>query len=49
MAVYARDETSVVRLPPDLQAELEQALDDADREPGVPAGEFLSQLRRKYG
>jgi len=43
----AREERSV-RLPPALQAELETALDAADREEGISAEEFFAELK-KYG
>ncbi len=35
-----------VRLPPHLQAELEEAIDDADREAGVSAEELFAQLQK---
>ena len=37
-----------VRLPPYLQKELEDALDEADREDGISAEELFAELR-KYG
>lgn len=37
-----------VRLPPPLQAELEQALEEADREEGISGDELLEKLK-KYG
>ena len=46
--VVAKDSDSVVRLPPPLQAELEEALAEADREDGISGDEFLERLR-KYG
>lgn len=45
--VVARREASV-RLPPHLQKELEDALDEADREDGISAEELFAELR-KYG
>ncbi len=36
------------RLPPDLLAELAEALDDADREEGISAEELIDRIR-KYG
>lgn len=48
VTVFADDSATTVRLPPSLQAELEEALDDADNEPGVAADVFLESLR-KYG
>jgi hypothetical protein len=37
-----------VRLPPHLQRELEDALDEAEREDGISAEELFAELR-KYG
>jgi hypothetical protein len=45
--VVARGDSSV-RLPADLQRELEDALDEADREEGISAEELFAELR-KYG
>ena len=43
------DEADVpTRLPPDLLAELNEALDDADREEGISAEELINKIR-KYG
>jgi hypothetical protein len=36
----------VVQLPPRELAELMAALDEADREEGIPAEEFFARLRR---
>jgi hypothetical protein len=41
-------EVGSVRLPPHLQRELEDALDEADREDGISAEELFAELR-KYG
>ncbi len=41
-------ETTTVRLPPALQAELEEALEVADHEEGI-SGELLFRSLRKYG
>jgi len=46
VTVLARDSESSVRLPPALQAELEEALDEADREEGISGDELLEQLRK---
>lgn len=35
-----------VRLPPHLQAELEEAIDGADREEGISADELFGQLQQ---
>jgi hypothetical protein len=43
----AREERSI-RLPSALQAELEAALDEADREEGISAEELFAELK-KYG
>lgn len=48
VTVYAHESTQSVRLPPHLQAELEEAIDEADREEGVSAEELFAQLK-KYG
>jgi len=48
VTVFAKDSEGSVRLPPALQAELEEALDEADREEGISGDELLGQLR-KYG
>ena len=48
VAVFAKDSDAVVRLLAPLQAELEEALAEADREDGISGDEFLERLR-KYG
>jgi len=48
VTLIAKDSESTVRLPPALQAELEEALEEADREEGVSGDELLDKLR-KYG
>lgn len=48
VTLIAKDSESTVRLPPALQAELEGALEEADREEGISADELLDKLR-KYG
>lgn len=46
VTVFADDDPrQVVQLSPALQAELEAALDEADREEGVPAEVLLESLR----
>jgi hypothetical protein len=44
--VYAQEPGNVVRLPPRLQAELEEAIDEADREEGISAEELFAQLKQ---
>jgi len=44
----AKDSEAIVRLPPALQAELEEALEDADHEEGI-SGEKLFRSLGKYG
>ena len=46
--IFAKDLEETVRLPSTLQAELEEALDAADREEGISGDELLAKLR-KYG
>ncbi|MBI4757354.1 MAG: hypothetical protein HY778_18490 [Betaproteobacteria bacterium] len=46
MTVLTHDIEATVRLSPGQHAELLAALDDADREEGVPAEELLERLRR---
>lgn len=46
VTVLARGDEAVVKLPPDELAELLAALDEADREEGIPAEEFFARLRR---
>lgn len=48
VTVFVDDSEPAVKLAPDLQAELEAALEDADREEGIPADELFAELRR-YG
>lgn len=48
VTVLAKDSEATVRLPPSLQAELEEALDEAEREEGISADELLEKLK-KYG
>ena len=46
VTVLARGDEAVVKLPPEELAELVDALDEADREEGIPAEEFFARLRR---
>lgn len=48
VSVFARETETIVRLPAALLAELNDALDDADRNEGISAEEMFDQLR-KYG
>jgi len=48
VTVLAKDSEAIVRLSPVLQAELDEALDEADREEGISGDEFLERLK-KYG
>ena len=48
VTVYAQEAGQLVRLPPDLQAELEEAIEEADREEGISAEELSAQLKQ-YG
>ena len=48
VTVFVREPGSPVRLPADLQAELEDTLDEADRTEGISAEDLFEQLR-KYG
>ena len=47
VTVFARDEESPVKLPPAEEAELLDALDEADREEGIPAEELFDRLRKR--
>ena len=46
VTVLARGDEGVVKLPPQEEADLLAALDEADREEGIPAAEFFARLRR---
>lgn len=46
VTVLARGDEAVVKLPPQEEADLLAALDEADREEGIPAEEFFARLRR---
>jgi hypothetical protein len=47
-ANLARGDETAVRLPPQQEEKLLDALDEADREPGISADELFERLRR-YG
>ena len=46
VTVLARGDEAVVRLSPQEEGDLLTALDEADREEGVPAEQFFARLRR---
>ena len=46
VTILARGDEVAVRLPPDQEAALLEALDDADREEGISADELFARLRR---
>ena len=46
VAIFVSRNEGVVCLPPNLQAELEEALDEADREVGISAEELFAELRK---
>jgi len=46
VTILAKDSAATVRLPFFLQAELEEALEEADREEGISGDELLERLRR---
>jgi hypothetical protein len=48
VGVFVAEREGSVRLSPLLQKELEDALDEADREDGISAEELFAELR-KYG
>ena len=48
VTVFAKDSEATVRLPPALQAELEEALEEADHEEGISRDELFRKLQ-KYG
>ena len=49
VTVLAQDSQPIVKLPAHLQAELEDALAEADREEGISAEELFSELAKKRG
>jgi len=46
VTVLARGDEAVVKLSPEEEADLLAALDEADREEGIPAADFFARLRR---
>ena len=49
VTILARGDEAVVKLSPEESAELLAALDEADREEGIPAEEFFARLLRRFG
>ena len=48
VTVFVQRDETILRLPPQLQAELESALDEADRLEGASAEELFAELK-KFG
>ena len=46
VTVLARGDEKAVKLPPDQEAALNEALDEADREEGISAEEMFARLKR---
>jgi hypothetical protein len=46
VTILARGDEALVKLSPDEEADLLAALDEADREEGIPAEELFARLRR---
>ena len=46
VTIFAKESEAKVRLPPALQAELEEALEEAGREEGISGDELLEKLRK---
>jgi len=44
VTIFAKDSEAMVRLPPALQAELEEALEEANREEGIAGDKLLEKL-----
>ena len=49
VTVLAQDSQATVKLPAHLQAELEDALAEADHEAGISAEELFAELAKKRG
>ena len=47
VTVLAQDAQPIVKLPAHLQAELEDALAEADREDGISADELFAQIKKQ--
>ena len=46
VTIFAKDSDEKVRLSPALQSELEEALEEADRDEGISGDELLEKLRK---
>ena len=46
MTVLAKETEDSIRLSPELQAELEQALEEAELEEGISAADLLKKLKK---
>lgn len=46
VTIFAKESDERVRLPSALQAELEEALEEADRDEGISGDELLEKLRK---
>ena len=46
VTILARGDEALIKLSPDEEAELLAALDEADREEGIPPEEFFARLAR---
>ena len=46
VTIFVKDSEATVRLPPALQGEFEEALEEADREEGISGDELLEKLRK---
>ena len=46
VAVFVAQQDALIRLPPALQRELEEALREADHETGISGEELLAELRK---
>lgn len=47
VAVLARDGEAIVKLPPALQKELEEAIAEADVDEGISGEELIEQLKKR--
>ena len=46
VTILAKGSETTIQLPPALQAELEEAIEEADREEGITGEELLDKLRK---
>lgn len=49
VTVLTPEDGASVKLPPHLERELLDAIDEADQEPGGAGPEFLEGLKKRYG